>query len=142
MHQHRSYISFTVHFVDSLKVVQTSLCLQTREIPKDYTAKAIQQVLSSLFEEWHISSKVFGATTDNGQTIVYAIDLLSLEHFPCLAQTLQLAINPLRPKLILVCQKMQKIACIRNNKSLIFKNTTHFSKKLYIFLICIKQGIQ
>ena len=46
--------------------------------------------------------------------------------------------NPLRPKLILVCQKMQKIACIRNNKSLIFKSTTHFSKKLYTVLIYIK----
>ena len=31
-HQHRSYISLTVHFVDSLKFV---LCLQTRAIPKD-----------------------------------------------------------------------------------------------------------
>ena len=51
-------------------------------------------------------------------------------------------LNPLRPKLILVCQKMQKIARIRNNKSLIFKSTTHFSKKLYIVLIYIKQGIQ
>ena len=40
-HQHRSYISLTVHFVDSLKFVQTSLCLQTREIPKDHTAEAI-----------------------------------------------------------------------------------------------------
>ena len=33
-----------------------------------------------------------------------------------------------------MCQKMQKIARIRNNKSLIFKSTTHFSKKLYIVL--------
>ena len=36
---------------------------------------------------------MFGATTDNGQNIVNAIDLLSLEHFPCLAHTLQLAIK-------------------------------------------------
>ena len=30
--------------------------------------------------------------------------------------------------------KNAKIARIRNNKSLIFKSTTYFSKKLYIFL--------
>ena len=92
-HQHRSYISLTVHFVDSQKFVLHSLCLQTLEVPKEHTAVAIQQVLSSMFEEWDISSKVFGATTDNGQNIVNAIELLSLEHFPCLAHTLQLAIK-------------------------------------------------
>ena len=92
-HQHRSYISLTVHFVDSLKFDLNSLCLQTLEVPKEHTADAIQQVLSSMFEEWNISSKVFGATTDNGQNIVNAIELLRLEHFPCLAHTLQLGIK-------------------------------------------------
>lgn len=46
-----------------------------------------------MFQEWDISNKVFGATTDIGQNIVNAIDLLDLEHFPCLAHTLQLAIK-------------------------------------------------
>ena len=36
---------------------------------------------------------MFGATTDNGQNMVNAIELLGLEHFPCLAHTLQLAIK-------------------------------------------------
>ena len=36
---------------------------------------------------------MFGATTDNGQIRVNAIELLGLEHFPCLAHTLQLAIK-------------------------------------------------
>ena len=91
-HQHRSYISLTVHFVDSLKFV-LSLCLQTLEVPKEHITVAIQQVLSSMFEEWDISSKVFGVTTDSGQNIVYTIELLSLEHFSCVAHTLQLAIK-------------------------------------------------
>ena len=51
------------------------------EVPKEHTAVAIRQVLPSMFEEWDISSKVFRATTDNGQNIVNAIELLSLEHF-------------------------------------------------------------
>ena len=70
------------------------MCLQTLEVPKEHTAVAIEQVLSSMFEDWDISSKVFRATTtDNGQNIVTAIELLSLEHFPCLGHTLQLAIK-------------------------------------------------
>ena len=91
-HQHRSYISLTVHFVDSLslKFVLNSMCLQTLGIPKEHTTVAIQQVLSSMFEEWNISLKVFGAITDNGHNV---IELLSLEPFPCLAHTLQLAIK-------------------------------------------------
>ena len=46
-----------------------------------------------MFKEWDTSSKVFEVTTDNGQNIVNAIELFSLEHFPCLAHTLQLAIK-------------------------------------------------
>ena len=43
------------------------------------------------------------------------------------------SINPLRLKLILVCQKMQKIARIRNNKSLIytFQQKTLYSLNLH-----------
>ena len=84
-HPHCSYISLTVHFVDSLKFVLNSMSLQTLEVPKEHTAVAIEQVLSSMFEDCDISSKVFRATADNCQNIVTAIELLSLEHFPCLA---------------------------------------------------------
>ena len=76
-HQHHSYISLTVHFVDSLKFVLNSLRLQTLGVPKEHTAVAIQQVLSSMFEEWNILSKVFGATTDNGQNIVNTSNCLA-----------------------------------------------------------------
>ena len=37
--------------------------------------------------------KVFGATTDNGQNIVNAKKLIELDHFPCIAYTLQLRIK-------------------------------------------------
>ena len=80
-HQHRSYISLTVHFVDSLKFVQASLCLQTREIPKDHTAEAIRQVLSSLFEEWHISSKVFGGPLTMVKTLLMPLIYLAWNIF-------------------------------------------------------------
>ena len=51
-HQHRSYISLTIHFVDSCEFVLKSLCLQTLEVPKEHTAISLQQVLSSMFKDW------------------------------------------------------------------------------------------
>ena len=92
-HQHRSYISLTVHFVNSQSYVLNSLCLQTLEVPQDHTANSLHNVLLSMFKDWNISTKMFAATTDNGHNIMNAIELLTLEHFPCLAHILQLAIK-------------------------------------------------
>ena len=68
-HQHCSYISFTVHFIDSEFKMQ-SRCLQTLEVPQDHDDSSLKEVLSSLFDSWKISVKVCGATTDNDQNIV------------------------------------------------------------------------
>ena len=91
-HQHRSYISLTVHFVDSGFKTQ-SRCLQTLEVPQDHDASSLKDVLASLFQSWKITEKVCGATTDNGRNIVNAVGLLGIEHFPCVAHTLQLSIK-------------------------------------------------
>jgi len=92
-HQDHAYISLTLHCVDSCEFSLNSLCLQTLEVPKEHTAASFQQVLSSMLNDWGILSKVLGATTDNSQNLVNAIELLGLEHFPCLALTLQLAVK-------------------------------------------------
>ena len=86
-HQHRSYISLTIHFVDPDTFALKSFSLQTLEVPKEHTAVSLQGVLSGMFQNWGISSKVFGATADNGQNMVNCIELLGLEHFPCFAHT-------------------------------------------------------
>ena len=91
-HQQRAYISSTVHFVNDEFKLQ-SRCLQTLEILQDHNASSLKEVLSSMFEAWNISEKVCGATTDNGTNIVNAFGLLGLEHFPCVAHTLQLSIK-------------------------------------------------
>jgi len=93
-HQHRSYISLKIHFVDA-DFTLNSLCLKTLEVSQHHTAESLQHVLLSMYQEWNIVDKVFGGTTDNGQNIVNAIGLLGLQHFPCLAHTLQLAIKKL-----------------------------------------------
>ena len=79
--------------------------MQTQEVPQDHNASSLKEVLSSLFDSWKISDKVCGATTDNGRNIVNAIGLLKIEHFPCVAHTLQLSIKktlyPLMCRLVL-----------------------------------------
>ena len=46
-----------------------------------------------MFNDSNISDEVFGGTSDNGQNIVNTIRLVGLQHFLCLAHTLQLAIK-------------------------------------------------
>ena len=91
-YQQRAYISLTVHFIDSEFKLQ-SRCLQTLEVPQDHSAGSLKEVLASMFQAWNISDKVCGAITDNGGNIVNAVGLLGIEHFPCMAHTLQLSIK-------------------------------------------------
>ena len=91
-YQQRSYMSLTVHFIDDNFVLQ-SKCLQTLEVPQDHDAVSLKDVLSAMFTNWKIKEKVCGGITDNGSNIVNALSLLKIDHFPCIAHTLQLAIN-------------------------------------------------
>ena len=90
-HQHRAYISLTVHYINA-EFKLNSKCLQTFEISTDHSATSLEEVLSSLLCSWNISDKVCGATTDNASNMVNAIGLLGIQHFPCVAHTLQLSI--------------------------------------------------
>ena len=91
-YQNRSYISLTAHFVDS-EFSLKSFCLDTIEVVQDHSAQSICDVLSTMFQSWNISHKVFCATTDNAANIVNAASLLGIEHFPCFAHTLQLSVK-------------------------------------------------
>ena len=91
-YQTRSYISFTVHFLDSNFKLQ-SRCLQTLEVTSDHSANSLKDALASLLQSWNVTGKVCGAITDNAGNIKNAIRLLGIEHFPCVAHTLQLSIK-------------------------------------------------
>ena len=90
--QQRAYASLTVHFVDGGFTFQ-SKCLQTMEITQVHTAESLREVLTNLLRDWKISSKVCGAVTDNASNMVNTFRLLGIQHFPCIAHTLQLAIE-------------------------------------------------
>uniref|UniRef100_A0A1X7SLU2 DUF659 domain-containing protein n=1 Tax=Amphimedon queenslandica TaxID=400682 RepID=A0A1X7SLU2_AMPQE len=92
-HQNRGYISLTVHYVNEYFKLQ-SKCLQTQEVTTDHTSISIEAVLSSMLSSWNIRDKVCGATTDNASNMVNAIRILAgIQHFPCVAHTLQLSVK-------------------------------------------------
>ena len=91
-HQQRAYAALTVHFVDGEFKFQ-SKCLQTMEVTQDHTAESLKEVLTDMLCSWKIDSKVCGAVTDNASNMVNTFRLLGIQHFPCIAHTLQLAIQ-------------------------------------------------
>ena len=92
LHQQRAYISLTAHFVDT-NFKHHSRCLQTLEIPQDHDATLLKDVLSLMFHDWKIAGKLCGGITDNASNMVNAFRLLAIDHFPCVAHTLQLSIG-------------------------------------------------
>ena len=71
-----------------------SRCLSAKEVAEDHNAESLAKVLQEIFDEWAVTGKVYGATTDNGGNIVNAcVNHLKLTHMPCIGHTLQLAVK-------------------------------------------------
>ena len=111
-HQHRTYISLTVHFVDA-SFQMRSRCLQTPEILQDHSADSISEVLSEMLIDWKIKERVIGATTDNAKNITNAIEQMDIQHLPCVGHTLQRGLKIAKVK-----------SCISQCKSVV----SHFKK--------------
>ena len=86
------YVPYCAFFIDRNFTLQ-SKCLQTLEVPQDHDAASLKDVISTMLSNWKIKDKVCGGITDNGSNIVSAFRLLKIDHFPCIAHTLQLAVN-------------------------------------------------
>ena len=91
-YQQHSYMSLTVHFIDGNFTLQ-SKCLQTLEVLHDDNAASPNDVICTMFSNWKINNKVCGGITDNGSNVINAFRLLKIDHFPCIAHTLQLAVK-------------------------------------------------
>jgi len=91
-HQQHAYAALTVHFVDG-EFKFRPRCLQTMEITQDHIAESLKEVLTDMLHRWKINSKVCGAVADNASNMVNTFRLLGIQHFPCIAHTLQLAIQ-------------------------------------------------
>ena len=117
-------MSLTVHFIDGNFTLQ-SKCLQTLEVPQDHDAASLKDVISTMLSNWKIKDKVCGGITDNSSNIISAFRLLKIDHFPCMAHTLQLAVS----KGLKVARVQRIIGC---SKAIVshFKRSTKETYKL------------
>ena len=89
----KPYLSYTIHFIDK-NWNMCSKCLQTHYMPEAHTGINLQEVLTSLLDQWNLDSeKQVAITTDSGAYIKLACELLGWQRLSCFGHNLDLAVN-------------------------------------------------
>ena len=89
----QAYVTITAHYITEDWRIQ-SYVLCTCEMPEKHTGVNIATRLREVAEMWNIDDKhVSAVVTDNASNMSVAVDILEWNHLPCLAHTLQLAVN-------------------------------------------------
>lgn len=77
-----SYIALSAHFIANFKMHSITLCC--RSFPGEHTGITIKDWIVEAMLEWKVpKEKVVAMTTDNGDNIRLAVQLLSLAHVRC-----------------------------------------------------------
>jgi hypothetical protein len=88
----KAYITVTCHFIFEDDLYSTVLA--TREVHVTHTGENIAAVLSNIFNEWYITSKIVTIVSDNGSNIKNAINQHLLKyHYLCVAYILNLSVK-------------------------------------------------
>ena len=92
-HATQSYATHTVHYINKTLNLCSHL-LETTELPVEHSAITLADELKKSLSRWKLQDdQLVAATTDNARNIVNALELLSWQHFGCLAHTLQLGVK-------------------------------------------------
>nr|XP_042911777.1 zinc finger BED domain-containing protein 4-like [Parasteatoda tepidariorum] len=73
-----SFINFTAHWIDN-DFNYKHFVLNSRHFPGSHTGENVGKMLSSLSEEWNVTSKIYLVIRDGGSNIVKAVNDLNLE---------------------------------------------------------------
>ncbi|RXN15512.1 zinc finger BED domain-containing 4-like protein [Labeo rohita] len=88
-----SMLSLTAQWINAEFKLQNIL-LHAQEFVGSHTAAAISDALANMFETWNIDkSKVHVIVRDNARNMIKAMYDSGLKSIPCMAHTLQLAVN-------------------------------------------------
>lgn len=87
----QGYLSVTAHFINENKLESAVLC--TLQVSERHTAENIAKHIKDILAEWNISDKCFSIVTDNASVMIDVARRLSLQHVPCTAHTINLAIT-------------------------------------------------
>lgn len=72
----RGFLGLTIHYVDEISVQRKSNVLACRRFKHSHTGEQIAKMMSEIFEEFQVASKITCCVTDNAANIVKAIRLL------------------------------------------------------------------
>ena len=67
--------------------------LETAHVAVQHTADNISELLTTITDDWNISSKVHAVITDNGANMVSAVRKTLWKHIPCFSHTLKLVVK-------------------------------------------------
>ena len=88
-----SMLSLTAQFIDD-KFELKRVVLHSQEFPGSHTADAIAKAFTDMFQAWGIpKGKVHVILRDNASNMAKAMKDAGLPSLPCMAHTLQLAVN-------------------------------------------------
>ncbi|KAK1938996.1 putative AC9 transposase [Phytophthora citrophthora] len=88
----RSYIAFTIHYVDE-DFNPRNWTLEVKEIPGKHTGKLIAEYLDIIMDDWKLDKgKCTRLVRDSGRNMVSAGKILGVEHFSCLAHDIHLVV--------------------------------------------------
>ena len=88
-----AYITVTMHFIDDDWNL-VSRVLSTKAMPERHTGLNIADRIRETLEEYKIPTNlVSGIVHDNASSMATAVAELEIDHVPCFAHTLQLAVN-------------------------------------------------
>ncbi|KAK0151276.1 Copine-8 [Merluccius polli] len=88
-----SLLSLTAQWLDEEFVLKKAV-LYTQECHGSHTAEAISTAFEGMFEAWKIPKvKVQAVVRDNARNMAKAITVFGVPTLPCMAHTLQLAVN-------------------------------------------------
>ncbi|POM76730.1 Zinc finger BED domain containing hypothetical protein 1-like [Phytophthora palmivora] len=88
----RSYIAFTIHYVDE-DLNPRNWTLEVKEIPGKHTGKLIAEFLDIIMDDWKLDKgKCRRLVRDSGRNMVSAGKILGVEHFSCLAHDIHLVV--------------------------------------------------
>ncbi|KAK3912232.1 E3 SUMO-protein ligase ZBED1, partial [Frankliniella fusca] len=86
---HTSYLSLTAHFLDN-EWTLVDVTLNCKQILEDHSGLQLRTEIQGMLAEWNLKTDAIAAfTTDNGDNIRVALDLLGLSkvHMRCFAHT-------------------------------------------------------
>lgn len=92
------FISLSAHFIDTSWKLH-HIVLACRAFHPQHTGRNICDWYEEALKDWEITSKPTSFTTDNGENMRLAVDLLKAPHVRCIGHTLQTGVEDIEKKL-------------------------------------------